>query len=130
MKYLFVWEPEKQTLFFVDQKGHKSGVAMKNLDYVQPSVIEELQKTLETPHPIGSVITIRWYTFIVSRKHYSSRQDLAATDAALATLSGPHKMTAEDFPEIVSLARKYSNIEFYDTSDWDKGTALFKKSKS
>lgn len=129
MKYLFTWEPEKQSLFFIDQKAHKSGVVMKNLDHVQPHVIEELQKILEVSHPIGSVITIRWYTFIISRKHYAGRHDLALVDKALASLSGPHKMTAEDFPDIVNLARKYSSIEIYDTSDWDKGSAAFRKAK-
>jgi hypothetical protein len=69
--YMFKWEPEKKFLFFITQGAHASGVALKVLEELQPSVLEELKRTVATLKPaIGSVISVQErYVFIVSRKH-------------------------------------------------------------
>jgi hypothetical protein len=106
--YMFKWEPEKKFLFFITQGAHASGVALKNLEDLQPSVLEELKRVVATLKPaIGSVISVQErYVFIVSRKHYTSKHDLELVKKALLTLKGSYKLAIEDFPTIVDLVSK------------------------
>ena len=116
-EYLFKWEPEKKHLFFITQGAHASGVAMKELNELRPEVVELLVKRVNEIKPtIGTAIHIDnagSFTFIVSRKHYTSKHDLDLVSSALASLSGNYKMANEEFPTIVDLvATKYPTIEF------------------
>jgi sigma54-dependent transcription regulator len=122
--YLFKWEPEKKFLFFITQGAHVSGTALKNLNEVQPEVIELLVEQVNRTKPtIGTVIDIDYvskYSFIVSRKHYSSKHDLDLVKSALAKLNGIYKMSNEDFPTIVELVtREFPNIEIKTGSNWE-----------
>lgn len=122
--YLFKWEPEKKFLFFITQGAHVSGTAMKNLNEVQPEVVELLVEQVNRIKPtIGTVIDIDYvsnYSFIVSRKHYSSKHDLDLVKSALAKLNGIYKMSNEDFPTIVELVtREFPNIEIKTSSNWE-----------
>jgi len=120
--YLWKWEPEKKTLFFITQGAHASGVALKNLEYLQPSVLEELKRMVATTKPaIGSVISVQErYVFIVSRKHYSSKHDLDLVKKALLTLKGSYKVANEDFPTILDMVSKgFPEIEIK-ASVWKK----------
>jgi hypothetical protein len=119
--YLFKWEPEKKHLFFITQGAHMSGIALKNLQYVQPQIVEELVVLVNSSKPtIGSVIAIQDYVFIVSRKHYSSKHDLDLVKNALHTLKGIYKMSNEDFPAIVDLvATGFPNVGIKTTSKWE-----------
>jgi hypothetical protein len=122
--YLFKWEPEKNTLFFITQGAHASGTALKNFANVQPHILEELVSIVNSSKPaIGSVITIRNYIFVVSRKHYSSKHDLDLVLKALNEISHLSiKMSNEDFPTIVDLVEKhFPAIEIKKTSNWDDG---------
>ena len=90
---------------------------MKELNELRPEVVELLVKRVNEIKPtIGTAINIENagnFTFIVSRKHYSSKHDLDLVSSALASLSGNYKMSNEDFPTIVELvATKYPAIEF------------------
>jgi hypothetical protein len=107
-EYLWKWEPEKKFLFFITQGAHASGVALKTLEDLQPSILEELKRVVATMKPaIGSVISVQErYVFIVSRKHYSSKHDLDLVKKALLTLEGNYKIAYEDFPSIVDLVSK------------------------
>jgi hypothetical protein len=122
--YLFKWEPHKKTLFFITQGAHITGTAMKNLDEIQPNVVEKLKFEVITKKPtIGTVIVIETsatYVFIVSRKHYSSKHDLGLVKSALASLEGEYKMSNEDFPTITDLvAANFPNVEIKTTSRWE-----------
>jgi hypothetical protein len=120
--YLFKWEPEKKILFFITQGAHVSGTALKNLEYIQPLIIEQLKRYVDGLKPaIGSVIPVQDnYIFIVSRKHYSSKHDLDLVRKALMKLQGIIKMSNEDFPDIVKLvSTEFTNIELKTTSNWD-----------
>ena len=115
-EHLFKWEPEKKILFFITQGAHVSGTAMKELNDKAPSVIDRLVKRVNEIKPtIGTVIHIQDagnYTFIVSRKHYSSKHDLDLVSSALASLDGNYKMFNGDFPTIVELvSTQYPSIE-------------------
>lgn len=115
-EHLFKWEPEKKFLFFITQGAHVSGTAMKELNDKAPQVIERLVKHMNEIKPtIGTVIHIQDagnYTFIVSRKHYSSKHDLDLVSSALATLDGNYKMFNGEFPTIVELvSTQYPNVE-------------------
>lgn len=120
--YLFKWEPEKKFLFFTTQSAHMSGIALKNLENVQPQIIDELKSIVNSSKPsLGSVITIRErYVFIITRKSYNSKHDLALTLKALNSLNGNHKMSSEDFPDIVELVTTNCPwVELKETSKWD-----------
>jgi hypothetical protein len=115
-EYLFKWEPEKKYLFFITQGAHVSGTAMKELNEKAPQVIDLLVKRVNEIKPtIGMAIHIQHagnYTFIVSRKHYSSKHDLDLVSSALASLDGNYKMFNGDFPTIVDLvATQFHNVE-------------------
>lgn len=119
MKYLFTYEPEKTTIAFTDFAGHKSGIVMKAIDYVQPDVIEKLQASLaERPAKVGDVIYIKTFAFVVSRRHYASRHDINAILAALSSMDGQLKISTEEYPEIIDLLRDKPEVELYDTSTW------------
>lgn len=107
-EYMFKWEPEKKFLFFITQGAHASGIALKTLEDLQPSILEELKRKFATMKPaIGSVISVQErYVFIVSRKHYSSKHDLDLVKKALLTLEGKYVIALEDFPSIVDLVSK------------------------
>lgn len=115
-KHLFKWEPEKKYLFFITQGAHVSGTAMKELNEKVPQVIDLLVKRVNEIKPtIGMAIHIHNagdYTFIVSRKHYSSKHDLDLVSSALTSLNGNYKMFNGDFPTIVDLvATQFHNVE-------------------
>ena len=115
-EHLFKWEPEKKILFFITQGAHVSGTAMKELNDKAPSVINRLVKRVNEIKPTtGTVIHIQDagnYTFIVSRKHYSSKHDLDLVSSALASLDGNYKMFNGEFPTIVELvSTQYPSIE-------------------
>ena len=120
MTYLFKYEPHKRYLFFVDSRGHKSGTAMKNLALVRPEIVDKLQKILvEFDATVGDIVNVERYTFIVVRKHYRNKTDLAATSRALDKLSKEtYKTTNEDFPEIIKLCQEYPHIQIYTSSDF------------
>jgi hypothetical protein len=107
-EYMFKWKPETKFLFFITQGAHASGVALKILEDLQPSVLEELKRKFATTKPaIGSVISVQErYVFIVSRKHYSSKHDLDLVKKALSSLEGNYVIAREDFPSIVDLVSK------------------------
>jgi hypothetical protein len=115
-EHLFKWEPEKKYLFFITQGAHVSGTAMKELNERQPSLLEQLVKRVNDIKPtIGTAIHIHSagdFTFIVSRKHYSSKHDLDLVSSALASLGGNYKMFNGDFPTIVDLvSTRFHNVE-------------------
>jgi hypothetical protein len=115
-EHLFKWEPEKKYLFFITQGAHISGTAMKELNERQPIVVERLVKRVNEIKPtIGTAIHIQDagnFTFIVSRKHYSSKHDLDLVSSALASLNGNYKMFSGEFPAIVELvSTQYPSIE-------------------
>jgi hypothetical protein len=115
-EHLFKWEPEKKYLFFITQGAHVSGTAMKELNDVSPQVVELLVKRVNEIKPtIGTAIHIQHagnYTFIVSRKHYSSKHDLDLVSSALASLDGSYKMFSGEFPTIVELvSTQFPNVE-------------------
>lgn len=118
--YLFKWEPEKKTLFFITQSAHASGIAMKNLQEVQPQVVERVQSLCKDKPSIGNIITFDNYIFIVSRKHYSSKHDLDLVSNALDQVKDLSiKVSGEDFPTILGLVKSYSNIEIRNISNWE-----------
>ena len=120
-EYLFKWKPEKKTLFFITQSAHASGKALKNLQEVAPSVLEKVQSMCADIKPdIGEVIILPMYVFIVSRKHYASKHDLDLVRQGLDKLKEHSiKMSSEDFPSIVEIARNYPNIEIKSISNWE-----------
>ena len=126
-EYLFKWEPAKKILFFITQGAHSSGIALKNLENVQPAVLEQLKQMVSISKPsIGDVLSVQdQYVFIVSRKHYSSKHDLDLVKNALSTLEGNYKMSGEDFPDIVRLVRTdFTHIEIKKTSKWEDGRSI------
>lgn len=107
-EYMFKWEPEKKFLFFITQGAHASGVALKTLEDLQPSILEKLRRDFANLKPsIGDVFSVEErYVFIVSRKHYSSKHDLGLVKKALSTLEGKYVIAREEFPAIVDLVSK------------------------
>jgi len=124
---VFIYEKHKKTLAFIDLKGHLSGRLMKNIDYVQPRVIEELKKTiLESGNEIGKIIQIRDYVFVTIRNHYNSKVDLNKFKTIMQKLEPQniYKTTAENYTECLDVIKEVDlpyTLEVYETSEWGVG---------
>lgn len=113
-------------LALVDSKGTLSGALMKNINFRQPQVIENLK--LKAPSlKVGDFARIKDYLFIVVKKDY--RNKLSENDIEVIFKKLPDevkkldiKTTSESYSEFKdSLKKHFSFIEFCDTSEWDMG---------
>jgi len=130
MSYVFDLTHKGRVLAFTTQGGHITGDLMKNINGVQPRVIERLQEEVKLDNTLGRIIDIDNFTFVIARKHYNSRPSIKEMEALLATLpEGVHyKTTKETFPSMcAALDSRY--VLMCGGSSWEYGKTFWKSKK-
>jgi hypothetical protein len=127
-----VYEKDKKTLIFIDQKPFMSGELIKNITSFHFKMEEWLKQKVSQDNSIGRVIELGDVVFLIVRKHFNSKINRENFRKIIFNLPAGqiYKTTKESFvdyaEEIENMIDKLPfTVQFYDVSGFGQG--IYKK---